>query len=86
MTRSGILLVSVLAGTGAIAGVADIAQGVALPEAPGKQQILDSCTRCHGVDVIVAQPRSPDEWGEVVGTMIGQGAAFTDEAFETVMA
>jgi len=33
------------------------AEGIVLPEALGKQQIDRSCSACHGIDVIVAEPR-----------------------------
>lgn len=61
------------------------AEGVALPEASGKQQIVESCTRCHGIDVIVAQRRSLDEWTQVVGTMAGIGMELTDAEYTSVM-
>lgn len=85
MPRLRTVLMCVCAGLAAIVGVSAIAQGVSLPEAPGRQQIMDSCTRCHGVDVIVAQPRSPDQWSEVVSIMIGQGAVLNDEEYERVV-
>lgn len=86
MMRLPAVLVSGFAACAAIAGATAIAQEVVLPEAAGKQQIVDSCTRCHGVDVIVAQPRSPDEWVEVVSVMIGHGAALTDDEYDRVVA
>lgn len=79
------ILVSIFAVSGAMAGATVISQGLSLPEAAGKQQIVDSCTRCHGVDVIVAQPRSSDEWAEVVSVMIGHGAALTDAEYDSVV-
>jgi mono/diheme cytochrome c family protein len=85
MTRFRAVLVAVLAGSGALAGATALAQGISLPEGPGKQQIIDSCTRCHGVDVIVAQPRSPAEWEEAVSIMIGQGAVLTDDEYNKVV-
>lgn len=59
--------------------------GIDLPEAPGRQQVIDSCTRCHGVEVITAQPRSPDEWMEVVSVMVGNGVKLTDAEYEQVV-
>jgi competence protein ComEA len=55
-----------------------------LPEAPGKMQIVESCTQCHGVDVL-AQRRSPEEWSQVVSRMIGNGASLTDDQYKTVL-
>lgn len=85
MTRFRTFVVLGFAASSAIAGATAILQEVSLPEGLGRQQIVDSCTRCHGVDIIVAQPRSSDEWSEVVGTMIGQGAVLTDDEYETVV-
>ena len=73
----------------ALSGVfaaAAVSQAVSLPDADGKQQVVGACTRCHGVDVIVAQPRSPDEWAEVVSVMIGHGATLTDEEYDKILA
>jgi cytochrome c5 len=61
------------------------AKGTTLPEAQGKKQIMASCTRCHGIDIIVAQPRTPDEWVQVVNTMIGSGMTLTDDEYSTVV-
>jgi mono/diheme cytochrome c family protein len=82
--RTGwIFLVFALSG---LCSAAAISQGISLPEAAGKQQVLDSCTRCHGVDVIVAQQRAPDEWAEVVSVMVGHGAALTDDEYNKIVA
>ncbi len=58
---------------------------ISLPEAAGKQQVLSACTRCHGVDVIVAQPRTPEQWAEVVSVMIGHGAVLTDAEYSKIV-
>ena len=42
-----------------------------LPEGQGKAVVQAACSQCHGVDVIVGQPRSREEWGEVVSRMVG---------------
>jgi mono/diheme cytochrome c family protein len=71
---------------GTLTTTALIAQGVDLPEAPGKDQVRASCTQCHGVDVIVAQRRTPDEWSQVVSRMVGNGAQLTDDQFQLISA
>ncbi len=63
-----------------------VSQGIGLPEAAGKQQVLNSCSRCHGVDVIIAQRRSPDEWEEVVSIMVGHGASLNDDEYNKIVA
>lgn len=61
------------------------AAGLKLPPAAGKQQILKSCTRCHGVDIILAQPRTDKEWVQVVNSMIGSGMTLNDEQYRRVI-
>jgi mono/diheme cytochrome c family protein len=78
-------LIVAFSALGALATTAVIAEGVDLPEAPGKNQVKTSCTQCHGVDVIVAQRRTPDEWSQVVSQMVGNGAVLTDDQFQTVV-
>jgi len=85
MRLSWAIAVSAAATFGGLTAATAIAQSLVLPEAPGKQQIMDSCTRCHGLDIIVAQPRSPDEWSEVVSIMVGQGLALTDDEYDRVL-
>ncbi|MFZ4382546.1 MAG: hypothetical protein ACOYO0_11355 [Sandarakinorhabdus sp.] len=80
-----VLLVGICAFSGVFAAAA-VSQAISLPEAAGKQQVIDACTRCHGVDVIVAQPRSPDQWAEVVSVMVGHGAALNDDEYNRIVA
>ncbi|WOJ92873.1 PQQ-dependent sugar dehydrogenase [Congregibacter variabilis] len=58
---------------------------LALPEAPGMELTMEACTRCHGIDLVVDQPRSPDEWLQVVSVMVGNGMALTDEDYTTIV-
>ncbi|OYZ14368.1 MAG: hypothetical protein B7Y35_11475 [Sphingomonadales bacterium 28-64-96] len=68
-----------------ISSAVAVSQVIALPEAAGKEQVLSACTRCHGVDVIVAQPRSSEQWAEVVSVMIGHGAVLTDDEYSKIV-
>lgn len=61
------------------------AQSAALPDGPGKAVVEQSCTNCHGADLITAQRRSPDEWSEVVNRMLANGAELTEEQNSAVM-
>lgn len=61
------------------------ANDLALPAASGKQQVVKSCTGCHGIDMIMDQPRSGDEWKEVVSAMIGKGMTLTDDEYSSVL-
>ncbi|MFT7320883.1 PQQ-dependent sugar dehydrogenase [Congregibacter sp.] len=56
-----------------------------LPEAPGREQTMEACTRCHGIDLTLAQRRSPDEWMQVVSVMVGNGMALTDADYTTIV-
>ena len=62
-----------------------IAQPSDLPDGPGKDVVLSSCTACHGIDLIVGQKRTPDEWGQVVDRMVGNGASLSDEQYKAVV-
>ncbi len=62
------------------------AQSADLPEGPGKALVQESCTTCHGADLVTAQRRSPDEWTEVVNRMVGNGAQLTEEQNKAVLA
>lgn len=87
MTPFKTALISALAVTGVLfAAGAVIAQSPELPEGPGKTIILESCSACHGVDVITAQRRSPEEWAQVVDRMVGNGASLSDAQYKAVVA
>jgi cytochrome c5 len=86
MTPFKVALIAAAAVTGGLlTASAVIAQSSDLPEGPGKDIVLNSCTACHGADVIVAQRRTPDEWGQVVDRMVGNGASLSDEQYKTVV-
>lgn len=61
------------------------AQAQELPEGQGKAAVLTACTQCHGIDVIVRQPRSRDEWMDVVSRMVGNGAQLSDDDYNLVI-
>src|SRR4030095_4243919 len=55
------------------------ARAQAFPDGPGKDLLERECSSCHAPDMVRAFGRSPEEWREVVITMIDQGAKITDE-------
>ena len=74
----------------ALAGIATLvvarsALAQELPEGEGKALVQSACTQCHGIDVIVRQPRSRDDWTEVVSRMVGNGAQLSDEDYNQVI-
>lgn len=56
-----------------------------LPEGQGKAVVQTACTQCHGLDVIVSQRRSREDWTEVVSRMVGNGAQLSDEDYNQVI-
>jgi len=56
-----------------------------LPDGTGKALVQSACTQCHGIDVIVRQPRTRDEWTDVVSRMVGNGAQLSDEDYNQVI-
>ncbi len=50
----------------------------AFPDGPGKEILEKECSNCHAPDMVRTFGRSPDEWHEVVMSMIDQGAKLGD--------
>jgi mono/diheme cytochrome c family protein len=61
------------------------AQATELPDAPGRQQVIEACSQCHSIDLL-AQRRSADDWSQVLSQMVGHGAQMTDAQFEAILA
>jgi len=76
-----------LASLAAIAALtfATFAHAQDLPEGQGKALVQSACTQCHGIDVIVRQPRSREDWTDVVSRMVGNGAELSDEDYNQVI-
>ena len=60
--------------TAAAIATGALAQTDELPNGPGKAQLIDVCTQCHAIGIVIAQDRAPDEWAEIMQRMIGMGA------------
>lgn len=56
-----------------------------LPPGNGRDTVQSACTACHGIDVIVSQRHTGDEWSDIVTQMVGNGANLTDDQFATVV-
>jgi len=56
-----------------------------LPEGPGKAVVQTACSQCHGLDVIIGQSKSREDWTEVVSQMIGNGAQLSDDDYKVVI-
>ena len=57
-----------------------------LPDGPGKEIVLNTCTMCHDLNRIKLGRRSPEEWEETLISMLNEGAPLSDEAFGIVHA
>src|ERR1700744_2517332 len=58
----------------------------ALPDGPGKAELVKGCPPCHDATTISGTPRSPDAWERVIGDMIGNGAELSTEEHAAVLA
>ena len=64
-------------------GVAALAQDP-LPDAPGKQQVVNLCSRCHEPQRVAALRLTRDGWQEVVAKMVSLGAKASPDELEQV--
>jgi cytochrome c5 len=51
----------------------------------GEAVLQRACTSCHSIDLTTGQPRSRDEWTEMVSRMVGNGAQLTDDEYNTLI-
>ena len=57
-----------------------------IPDGPGKQIVLNTCTMCHDLGRIRLGPRSPEEWEETLVSMLNEGAPLSEEDFPVIHA
>jgi len=57
-----------------------------IPDGPGKEIVLNTCTMCHDLNRIKLGRRSTEEWEETLVSMLNEGAPLSDEAFGVVHA
>jgi len=57
-----------------------------LPDGPGKDVLLNTCTMCHQLDRVLFAPRSSDEWEETLFAMLNEGASLSEDEFNRVHA
>src|SRR5262245_267502 len=50
-----------------------------LPDGPGKDVLLDICTRCHDLQRVRRERLAPEGWLEVLDAMLNEGAPLTDK-------
>lgn len=63
-----------------------VAQEDELPNSPGKDTLIDVCTQCHAIGIVIAQDRAPDEWEEIMQRMVGMGAPANPDQQKAILA
>ena len=56
-----------------------------LPDGPGKQILLNTCTLCHDLGRVRAHTVSREEWEETLLTMLNEGAMLSDQDFPVLL-
>jgi len=56
-----------------------------LPDGPGKQILLNTCTLCHDLSRVRAHTVSRDEWEETLLAMLNEGAMLSDQDFPVLL-
>lgn len=61
------------------------AQDIVLPDGKAKTLIQNTCTECHGLDMVVSSNMSSDEWKTTLDQMIKRGATLSKDEREVVL-
>lgn len=56
-----------------------------LPDGPGKDVLLNVCTRCHDLQRVRRQRTTAEGWGETLSAMLNEGAELSDEDFPILL-
>lgn len=56
-----------------------------LPDGPGRQILLNTCTVCHDLGRVRAHTVSPEEWEETLNAMLNEGAMLSDRDFPVLL-
>ncbi len=85
------LVKSVLAttlGLGVAAGLILVRPAIAqdaMPDSPGKAEVVAACSGCHGLGQIQGEHRDAATWTTTVTSMINNGAPVADADFDKVV-
>ena len=55
-----------------------------VPDGPGKEILLNTCTMCHDLGRIKTARRSAEEWEETLNSMLNEGAPLSEEQFPVI--
>lgn len=56
-----------------------------LPDGPGKEILLNTCTQCHDLQRVRRQGRSAEGWGEILEAMLNEGASLSEQEFPVLL-
>ena len=57
-----------------------------LPEGPGRNLVIATCTQCHSLGPIVLQRKSPAQWTTTVRDMVSRGAQIAPDEIQAISA
>src|ERR1700733_6865652 len=61
------------------------AQAQDLPDGKGKDLVEDRCSSCHGLDLLLAEHDTKQQWSGIVNEMVSRGASGTAEELQTIV-
>ena len=56
-----------------------------MPDGPGKNILLNTCTVCHELGRVRAHTVSREEWEETLGAMLNEGAMLSEQDFPVLL-
>jgi cytochrome c5 len=56
-----------------------------LPDGPGKDILLNTCTQCHDLKRIRRQGRSAEGWLEILDAMLNEGAPLSEQELPVIL-
>ncbi len=56
-----------------------------MPNGPGKDVTLRTCTKCHSITNITGNHKDRDGWTATITKMVGYGATGTDDEFQAIL-
>jgi cytochrome c5 len=56
-----------------------------LPAGPGKDILLNTCTACHDLQRVKQEGGTREQWQDVLGTMLNEGAMLSDQDFPVLL-
>ncbi len=56
-----------------------------MPNGPGKDVTIRTCTKCHSITNITGNHKDKDGWTATITKMVGYGATGTDDEFQAIL-